>query len=128
MYLKGTPFLRKYISIWQDLEKKEDSVISDGVLLQVYKVEPILMVSDGINHLALNYSDPQEKTKNWLKNLMASSCVVGNIIQSLYVFKNFTFDFIWNYAEEKLIISLEVKDGDFLFPGEMHPFIGRTKL
>ena len=128
MYLKGTPFLRKYISIWQDLEKKKDPVISDGVLLQVYKLEPILMVSDGINHLALNYSESKEKSQNWLKDLMATSCNKSNILQSLYVFKNFTFDFVWNYAEEKLIISLETKSASFMFPGEMHPFIGRTKL
>jgi hypothetical protein len=59
---------------------------------------------------------------------MATSCTNNNVLQSLYVFKNFTFDFIWDYANEKLIMSLDTKDGAFLFPGELHPFIGRTKL
>lgn len=99
----------------------------EGMILQVISIdESKILLTDGMNNCYLNYSREIE-TIDILTSSINSSAAMGAAQYSLYVFSDFTFSFDWDYQAKRLIISLNTLDIQFLYPGQFHERIFRSK-
>lgn len=51
----------------------------------------------------------------------------NDLMNSIFVFSDFVFDFEWDYENKKLLVSLDTDQFDFLHPGAFHERVFRSK-
>lgn len=85
-----------------------------------------IQVSDGMNTCYLNIGN-EKITEDGLCSQINNSANRDELVNSIFVFEDFIFDFEWDYQNKSLMISLVTDSFHFLHPGILHTRINRSK-
>ena len=90
---------------------KSPIVMEKAMVLQVTRRYGKIHVSDGENYVYLN-SGRERSTIKRMCQCINTSANMDDLQRSVFLFKNFTFSFDWDYNIQQLIVSLECEDYD----------------
>ncbi len=96
------------------------------ILQMLYVDEKRLQVSDGMNTAYLNIGREIE-TRDALCKCINKLAKLSDLVNSIFVFSDFTFEFEWDYEHKKLMVSIDTDNFDFLHPGSLHERVFRSK-
>jgi hypothetical protein len=104
-----------------------DTTIMEGMLLQITCADGCrVQVSDGMNTCFVNVGREKETTEALCRKIN-NSATVTDLINSIFVFNDFGFDYEWDYENKRLMVSLETDEFYFLHPGSLHERVFRSK-
>lgn len=99
----------------------------EGMILQITCADGNrLQVSDGMNTCFVNVNREKETTEALCRQIN-NSATVTDLINSIFIFNDFGFDYDWDYDNKRLMVSLETDDFFFLHPGSLHERVFRSK-
>ena len=94
---------------------KSPIVMEKAMVLQVTRRYGKIHVSDGENYVYLNSGRERGTIKKLCKSIN-NSANMDDLQRSVFLFKNFSFSFDWDYSIQSLIVSLECEDFYCLAP------------